>query len=278
MQSAEKRNLEDWATFLGHVEIPVLARTGQDLAELRKNEELLSARNVSRVVLRDPLMTVKLLHYLQKHRHKRQSAEVIQVEQAVLMLGMDPFYDKIHTQATVETLLQEHPEALQNLVRVIQRAQRAANYAIEWAIRLNDMHFDEVYIAALLHDLAELLLWCFAPQDMILIHDAQLNNRSLRSRAAQEMVLGFPISDLQLLLSREWSLPSLLSALMDDAHGQQVRVRNVVLAVNLARHSANGWDDAALPDDYAEIGDLLHLPVEQVITYLRPIQTGTNSL
>jgi HD-like signal output (HDOD) protein len=278
VQAAEKRNLEDWAAFLGHAEIPVLARTGLDLAELRKDEELLSARNVSRVVLRDPLMTVKLLHYLQRHRHKRQSAEVIQVEQAVLMLGMDPFYNNIHTQPTVETLLQGHPDALQNLTRVIQRAQRAANYAIEWAIRLNDMHFDEVYIAALLHDLAELLLWCFAPQDMILIHDAQLNDKSLRSRAAQEMVLGFPISDLQLLLSREWSLPSLLSSLMDDAHAQQARVRNVVLAVNLARHSANGWDDAALPDDYAEIGDLLHLPVEQVITYLRPVQTGTNSL
>jgi HD-like signal output (HDOD) protein len=276
MQAAEKRSLEDWAAFLGHAEIPVLARTGQDLAELRKDEELLSARNVSRVVLRDPLMTVKLLHYLQRHRHKRQSAEVIQVEQAVLMLGMDPFYNNVHPQPTVETLLQEHPEALENLMRVIQRAQRAANYAIEWAIRLNDMHFDEVYIAALLHDLAELLLWCFTPQDMLLIHGAQQNDKSLRSRAAQEMILGFPLSDLQLLITQEWSLPRLLSSLMDDAQSQLVRVRNVVLAVNLARHSANGWDDAALPDDYADISHLLHLPVEQVIASLRPVQTGAN--
>ncbi len=272
MQTAEKRSLQDWATFLGHAEIPVLARTAQDLADLRKNEELLSARNVSRVVLRDPLMTVKLLHYLQQHKHKRQSAEVIQVEQAVLMLGMDPFYNNVHPQPAIETLLEGQPEALENLMRVIQRAQRAANYAVEWAIRLNDMHFDEVYIAALLHDLAEFLLWCFAPEDMLQIRNAQQNDKSLRSRAAQEMVLGFHISALQLLLAQQWSLPTLLASLMDDAHAQQVRVRNVVLAVNLARHSANGWDDAALPDDYQEISELLHLPVAQVIATLRPAE------
>jgi hypothetical protein len=29
--------------------------------------------------------------------------------------------------------------------------------------------------------------------------------------------------------------------------------------VRLARHSALGWDNAALPDDYRDIADLLHL-------------------
>ncbi len=275
MQGAEKRNLQGWVAFLGHAEIPVLARTGQDLADLRKDEELLSARNVSRVVLRDPMLTAKLLHYLQQHKHKCQSTEVILVEQAILMLGMDPIYNNVHPHPAVETLLEGHPEALDNLMRLVKRSQRAANYAIEWAVRLNDMHFDEVYIAALLHDLAEFLLWCFAPQDMLLIHSAQLRDKSLRSRVAQETVLGFPISDLQLLLAQEWSLPKLLLTLMDDAHAHQIRVRNVVLAVNLARHSANSWDDAALPDDYRDISELLHLPVEQVMAMLHP-ESGAN--
>ncbi len=43
------------------------------------------------------------------------------------------------------------------------------------------------------------------------------------------------------------------------ANADQPRVRNVQLAVNLARHSANGWDDAALPDDYKDIGELLRV-------------------
>jgi hypothetical protein len=53
--------------------------------------------------------------------------------------------------------------------------------------------------------------------------------------------------------------------LMDDECSNHQRVRNVVLAINLARHSANGWDDAALPDDYTDIAVLLRLKPEQVM-------------
>ncbi len=54
--------------------------------------------------------------------------------------------------------------------------------------------------------------------------------------------------------------------LMDDNCSSLQRVRNVSLAINLARHSANGWDDAALPDDYEEIAKLLHLQAWEVMT------------
>ncbi|MDE1942405.1 MAG: HDOD domain-containing protein [Betaproteobacteria bacterium] len=268
--AAEKRSLQSWATFLGHTEIPVLARTGQDLAELRKDEELLSARNVTRAVLRDPLMTTKLLRFLQQHKPRNQRAEIALVEQAILMLGIEPFYRNVLPQPIVESLLASEPEALIHLTQVVERTRRAADYAMRWAARLNDLHFDEIYMAALLHDLAEILLWCFAPADMLRIRNDQLRDKTLRSRAAQEQVLGFAIADLQLLLAQQWSLPQLLLHLMDDAHAQNSRVRNVVLAVNLARHSANGWDDAALPDDYRDIGALLHLSVEKVMELVCP--------
>ena len=41
------------------------------------------------------------------------------------------------------------------------------------------------------------------------------------------------------------------------------RAKNVSLAVNLARHSANGWDDAALPDDYRDVAEFLRVDVEK---------------
>jgi HD-like signal output (HDOD) protein len=127
------------------------------------------------------------------------------------------------------------------------------------------LHYEEIRIAALLHDLAEILMWCFAPQDMLKIHSIQLQDKSLRSRAVQEQVLGFALADLQKALVQKWELPELLLTLMDDANAKQQRVRNVQLAVNLARHSANGWDDAALPDDYKDIGALLRTPPDQIM-------------
>ena len=103
------------------------------------------------------------------------------------------------------------------------------------------------------------------PVEMLKIHAMQEQDRALRSYDAQEQVLGFSLDALQLALAREWGLPQLLLTLMDGECAEQTRVRNVILAVNLARHSANGWDDAALPDDYMDIGELLGVEPENVM-------------
>ena len=70
--------------------------------------------------------------------------------------------------------------------------------------------------------------------------------------------------DLQRAVATEWHLPALLLNLMDPVQEKTTRVQNVMLAVNLARHSANGWDDAALPDDYRDIAALLRLDPDKV--------------
>jgi HD-like signal output (HDOD) protein len=264
MQAHEIKGLDGWVAFLSRAEIPVLKQTARDLAALQEDAENISARGVADVIDRDPMMTVKLLRYLQTHKHRRQEHEVVQVEQALLMLGVEAFFRKLPPDPLAEEMLGSHTGALLNLLLVVRRSQRASAYAFDWAVRLRDLHFEEVRIAALLHDLAEMLMWCFAPADMLKIHALQKQDKSLRSRAAQEEVLGFAMVDLQLELARKWSLPKLLLTLMDDKCATQTRVRNVILAVNLARHSANGWDDAALPDDYKDIGELLNMKPEDI--------------
>lgn len=258
------QGLENWVAFLSRADIPVLKQTSRDLAALREDQDHLSARGVAQVIAVDPMMTVKVLRYLQTHKHRIQTSEVIQVEQALIMMGVDAFFDKIPALPLVQDVLQGHMDALIHLLHVIHRSHRASEYAYDWAVRMSDLHFEEVRIAALLHDLAEVLMWCFAPQQMLKIRDMQLHDKTLRTRAVQESVFGFSLFDMQKMLVRNWELPELLMTLMDDACSNQQRVRNVVLAVNLARHSANGWDDAALPDDYKDIAELLRMKPEQV--------------
>lgn len=259
IQPENFRKLTEWTRFLGEVEIPVLRKTANDLAVLKEQEPSPSpsARNVARIIRRDPLMTVKLLRHLQQHKHKRQQQEIVQVEQALIMLGVENTLDQVTTEPLVEHLLQQHPVAQVHLLRRIYRAHIASNYAFEWAIRLYDTHFEEIGIAALLHDITEILLCCFVPDKMLEIDTLQQQDSTLGSSTVQETVLGFTVYDLQATLIEAWTLPKLLIMLMDKKHIAHSRVRNVALAVNLARHSAHGWDDAALSDDYAAIGELL---------------------
>ena len=262
---SETKGLEHWVSLLTGADLPVLKHTARDLIALRADDKRLNAHTIAQIIASDPMMTVKLLRYLQQHKRKAQTAEVIQVKQALLMLGVEPFFNNIPPQPLAEEMLKSHAVALPPMLRVVHRSYRASEYAREWAVQLHDLHYEEVRVAALLHDIAEILMWCFAPTMMLEIHDMQQKDKMLHSRSAQEQVLGFALVDLQKELTLQWGLPELLLVLMNDSSAKQPRVRNVELAVNLARHSANGWDDAALPDDYKDIGELLRIPAAQVM-------------
>lgn len=256
--------------FLTQADIPVLKQTARELDTLREDVNKLSARNVANAISADPMLTVKLLRYLQQHKRRSQTSEVVQIEQALLMLGVETFYNKVPPAPLVQDALKGQTEALVHLLHVVHRSHRAAEYAFDWAVRLNDLHYEEVRIAALLHDLAEMLMWIYAPAEMLKIRTMQKQDKTLRSKAAQEQVFGFNLHDLQKSLVKEWNLPQLLLTLMDDENASKIRVRNVVLAVNLARHSANGWDDAALPDDYKDLGELLRIPATDAMALVTP--------
>lgn len=259
-----KSGLDAWIGFFTDLEIPVLKRTVRELLLLKADDDQLSVRAVADVIAHDPLMTLVLLRYLQKHKHSNQLDEVVQIEQALMMLGMQTFFGKILPNLVIEDMLHGQLVALTNVLHTVKRATRAAHYARDWGARLQDLHFDEIRIAALLHNFAEILMWCYAPTEMAQVRALQLKDKSMRSRVAQQEVLGFKLSDLQLALAKAWGLPALLIGFMNREDGNRRQMRNIVLAINLARHAENGWDDAALPDDYKEISTMLNMPVEQV--------------
>lgn len=254
-------NLDKWVAFLCQAEIPVLRSSVDELARLKQNEDNITARDISGVILRDPMLTVRVLRYLQEYRRNSRGTEITTVGHAVMMLGITPFFRQFRDMQVVEEALADRPHALQGFMAVISRAHHAALYARDWAALCYDIESDEIVIAALLHDVAEMLLWCLAPEFA----------KTLRSAAAQEGAFGFRLIDLQLALVKQWHLPALLQALMDDTHAAQPRAHIVALAVALARHSAHGWDDAALPDDYAAIRKFLGLSLREVVERIQRV-------
>lgn len=267
-------DIASWVRRLSEEEIPVLRHTVRCLAEAKEDIDRVSGREISAIVLHDPLMAVRVLAYILPYRGKRLRADITTVDHAAMMLGINPFFEHFKDLPSIEELLKPYPQALLGLLHVINRSQRASRYAYDWALWRHDLNVEEVTIAALLHDLAEILLWCFAPRQSLEIKAMQQANRALRSATAQEMVLGFRLSELQLALCTAWQLPELLLNLMDDQHAESPRVQNVKLAVDLARHSAHGWDDAALPDDYEAIAKLLNLNHEALMIRLGRSKPG----
>ena len=261
-------DLDAWVRFFSSAEIPILRKTARRLEEARQNSDRVNGRDIAAIVLQDPLMAIRVLAYIHPFRGKHLRSDITTIANAVMMLGIEPFFTHFESPATIEAMLKDEPQALLGVLQVIRRVQRASTYAHDWAFERHDLNIEEVALAALLHDLAEILLWCFAPRLAIKIRDLHLADKTLRSATAQQQVLGFPLFDLQRALCTAWHLPELLSTLMDDDNAFQPRVRNVILAVNLARHSSSDWTDAALPDDFIAIEKLLHIKRETLLSRL----------
>jgi HD-like signal output (HDOD) protein len=258
-------DLDTWVAYFSEAQVPVLRHTEQQLTELRENAANSNARVISSAVLHDPLMTLRMLAYIESKRSKSRQTDITTIERALMMIGMEPFFRDFQNLPLIENHLKAHPRALLGLLKVINRARKAMHWARDWAIYRHDLDVDEIAVATLLYDFAEILMWCFAPSLALQVMEKQKENRHLRSVDVQTESYGLPLYQIKHALVKAWHLPQLLAMLLDPQNAEHPRVRNVKLAVDLARHSANGWDDAALPDDIEEIGELLHLNQEAVI-------------
>ena len=266
------RDLAAWSAHFRAADIPVLARTAEALESLRAVEDDVDANRIGEMIAADPLMTLKVLAYAATHRSSRVVTDAETVIAALVMMGISPFFRAFGPQPTIEEHLGEVPEALDGLQEVIRRAHRGANFALGFAVHRMDHDAAVIHEAALLHDFAEMLLWCHAPALALRIRDAQRADATLRSSAVQLATLNVELADLQQSLMRGWRLPELLIRISDDKHAEQAPVRNVLLAVRLARHTAQGWDNAALPDDLRDIAGLLNLSVDATWQMVQEIE------
>ena len=266
------RDLAAWTAYLRTIEIPVLAGSADALEALRANEDKVDANGIGEMIASDPLMTLKVLAHASSHRGSRVVTDTETVTAALVMMGISPFFRAFGPQPTVEERLSAQPEALQGLSEVLQRAHRAAHFALGFAVHRMDHDAAVIHAAALLHDFAEMLLWCHAPGLAVQIRHTQQADATLRSSAAQGRVLNIELAALQQSLMKAWRLPELLIRISDDSHAEHASVKNVVLAIRLARHTAHGWDNPAIPDDVSEIAALLNLSQGATLQLVREIE------
>ncbi len=256
------RDVDDWVRYFQQVEIPVLASTAAAIEEMRLVEDDVDARIISEVIGRDPLMTLKLLVHASTQGSNRRLTDAETVVEALVLMGITPFFRSFGPQPTVEDHLASHPEALAGLRHVLLRADRAARFAASFAIHRADHDAIVLHEAAQLHDFTEMLLWLHAPELALELQRRQRADSTLRSCTAQRDVLNAELNDIQHVLMQLWRLPEILVRITDDSHAENSQVRNVLLAIRVARHTMNGWDNPALPDDIRDIAALLHLSVE----------------
>jgi HD-like signal output (HDOD) protein len=267
--------LEQWVAVFDIDQLPVLDSTAREIERWRADEDAVDLHALGELIRGDPLMSLKLFARVSRARGLHQGSDPENVTGALVMLGVARFFQVFGPQRKVEQLLADWPQALEGFERVLRRCERAARFALGFAVQRMDHDAALIYSAALLHDFAELLVWFTAPHLALEMRRRQQARPGLRSADVQQMLLNLRLVELQRALSHHWHLPARL-LVITDAHRNpnSLQVRTVQLAVRIARHTAAGWDDPAIPDDVTEIARLLNLAPEPTLKLLRGIDEG----
>ena len=266
-------NVAAWVACFDDRQLPVLASTAALLEGWRDVEDAVDAHLLAESLSTDPLFTLKLLAHVARLRRGRDGSraetDTETVTEALVMLGITPFFKAFGLQPTVEEQLADSPQALAGFQAVLRRSHRAAHFAFSFALQRGDHDAAVIHQAALLHDFAELLLWLRAPALALQMAARQQAEPTLRSSAIQQELLHVELTDVQHALMLAWRLPALLVHITDEHPANPTaQVRNVQLAIRVARHTVHGWDNPALPDDVHDIAQLLHMAPEPTLQLL----------
>lgn len=206
----------DWMLRLASMEFPVLNSSRQMLLALQ-NDAKISASRIASAVLSDPMMTLKLMRLANASRRGEFTQRIVTAEHAVMLLGFSAVFARLTETQIMEEVVPEN--AREGLLNVINRACHAAFQAREWAVQRLDATPEEVYIAGLLHRVADMVLWVSEPERMLRL--AKVRHKSLW-QDAEPSQFGFSLVELSRALAEQWNMPPLVISAMqwELAEGQ----------------------------------------------------------
>lgn len=243
--------VNQWAAYFENQALPVMVRSKEWLERLDAEEgEAPSPKDLSDIVLQDPLLCLRLLREAERRKSHRLERETTTALAAILQLGSDEFRALLQSSPTVD-------ENNTGLLHVEQRAHLAARLALAWSTGRGDLNPEEVALAALLGGVGDLLLWVYAPEIPEKAAELLRSGRAARSAQAQLMACGFAFKDLTLQCAERWRLPALVIQLLRGSESTRARMTRV--CSNAARHILDDSEtsELALAADLVEAARLI---------------------
>lgn len=252
--------LKAWADKLQQGAIPAMRLNTEKVRQLSAQEHI-NMGELAVIIEKDPGLSTHLLNRINTIKHKNLRSEVTTVEHAVMMLGIEQLRSLPDAVPLLEKV--ENGESRQRLNRIYARSFHAAHLARHLATLRHDMDPAEIYLAAFLHDLGEMLLALYAPKKLQEI-ESHPKQQSIEPREAEYVVLGFGVDHLSLELGRRWYQPSLMRDSLKAENAANPRVLGVMLAVQIAKAAEQGWYTQKMTKTLEELARHMHKELGEV--------------
>jgi HD-like signal output (HDOD) protein len=253
--------LQSWIDRLNEAELPALAAVVQDLHRMAR-EDTSSVQQLADVLLRDATLTSRVLKVANSVYYNPSLEPIRTISRAIVLIGFENVRLIGLSVSLIDSLLAGAPR--EQLPQLLARSFHAAVQARNIAGYLMARSQEEVFIAALLHNIGELAFWgCGDEQADELA--ALLARPGVDEEAAVREVLGTSFRQLTLGLVRSWNLGELVTL----AHGTSVKgdpaVKSVNLGMRISEAALEGWDSPAMTELVGRLAGLLGVTREEAM-------------
>jgi HD-like signal output (HDOD) protein len=256
------RTLEDWTNWLRDKEMPIFSRTAQRLNHAIEDKRS-GVSELSKIILEDPGLTARLLKFASSPYYNPSSIRLATVTRAIVLLGLNVIRELALACSFIETVLSKQRK--QQVNREIACALHSAVQAKSLAILLNDPRPEEVFIAALLHNIGHIGFWCFEHDTGKKIQ-ALMEHQKTPAEKAEKAVLGFQLIHLGASLSKTWGLGGLIEEAFSN---NSPRTEYVTLGYQIARNSPHGWNSEEIKRCIHRMAELTGKPQSHLLTLLK---------
>ncbi|BAN49407.1 HDOD domain-containing protein [Metapseudomonas resinovorans] len=253
--------LQSWIDRLSEAELPALAAVVQDLQQMARQDDS-SVQQLADVLLRDATLTSKVLKVANSVYYNPSQEPIRTISRAIVLIGFENVRLIGLSVSLIDSLLgnaqrEQLPELLARSFHAAVQARNVAGYLLARSQ-------EEVFIAALLHNLGELAFWgCGGDQADELA--SVLAQPGVDAERAVRDVLGTSFRQLTLGLVRNWNLGELASlAHAGPAQGDPA-VKAVSLGVRISEAALKGWDSADMNLLVGQLANLIGLSTEEAL-------------
>ncbi|MGC9457750.1 MAG: HDOD domain-containing protein, partial [Halothiobacillaceae bacterium] len=269
----------DWGERLREQPLPVRGSLLERVRQIiRKDEPMVS--ELAGLIRRDPALSAFVMGEASLKQHKKGRDAPHTVLNALNLLGWEWLQTRMRELERLEDVIPPDDDRYGGYMTALGRALHASKQAEAWAATRNDLHYENLQIAALLHNYVELAMWRDAPR---LIRAAMLRagnteHLTLGTTILQELeAAAIDLPALERTIAEHWYLP--VQLFQDEAANplmQQNHQQMLLLARRLVYLCERGWYHPAIREIKREIADFLSLPLESAETMIHQtaLQTG----
>jgi HD-like signal output (HDOD) protein len=254
--------LQQWVTELSEHDLPLLKHSCEDLKQLGSYESVSMAK-FSNIALTDPGLTLTVLRAACAMPRSRLQDEIHTVDTAAMKLGSGKLKATIAAMGFLEDSVNEDSKTV--YLQLVSRAYHSAYQAYGMARERVDMAPEELFTAAMLHDLGALMLLVHG--DGILLGFDNLDDvEEQRSR------LGFTLLELSHALAKTWKLSSFIAQSLESYDGESPispRLYEIHLAHDLSLAAQRGWETPEMEALIEKLAQHLHCDPEDALLEVR---------